>query len=187
MLPLLLSLLVSQVSPPPPPVAESPTEVRHFIDRHLLSVDSVGWQPSVKQGARTWTLGAEGFSTAFHLVPEAEALAQRIQDDFHFGNLMFRIGSGIQLGALVGASTLLFLALGSVVAPATIIVLALACAGLALAGGVVSIVGLPAMTRAGRGFLEVVSVYNHGLTEQAVSAPLLSVALGTNGWGERPQ
>ena len=177
MLCLVALALVTQLSAEPPET----TALRAQIDTGLISVNQVGWQTTLRQGERSFSLSDEDWSTAFALVPESQALARSLKESYDFGMTMFRVGIAIELGGLLGAGGLAVMALviGTAVLPvATIVVLALVCAGLGLAGAIVAVIGVPALMRAQGQTLELVSTYNHALTRQPVQQPGLVIPLG---------
>lgn len=168
---LALALALSQTA------VDSPESVRQFVDQRLMSFEFAGgWNARVRQGSHSFTLTDENIADAFTLVPEAHALALSMTESYQRGMRVFRVGTAIEMAGAVGALALLIVSVaGAAIALDVIIGLALGCAGLGLAGAVVSLFAIPDLARAQAQQYEVVATYNHGLTRLPV-APGLQVS-----------
>ncbi len=172
---LLTLALLAQTAPPPPPApsdaappvatappADEPAQVHHFadfVDRHLISLDPDLGKAAIglRQGERTFSIKDDDFVQAFSLVPEAQAMARKAQEDLRTSTLL-------QIGALVavaaGSAALVMVPL---LGAGLMIPLLIAGAVLDLAGVVLLIVGLPFALSANTEFIKALSAYNHGL------------------------
>jgi hypothetical protein len=156
----------------PVPVQVEPPEalaVRQFVDDHLVTFDSVGWQSRVRQRERTFSLGDDDFASAFELVPEAHALAKSMRESYLRGMRVFTIGSLVEVAGLLGATSVLVASVATTVAVGVGIGLALAFAAVTLVGAVISLFALPDLSRSHSQLFEVVSLYNHGLTRRPIT------------------
>jgi len=155
-------LLVLAQTPPPLPDSTEPLDVEgfsEFVDRHLIAITPGAGGLELRQRARAFRLTDDDFSTAFALVPEAEALAVKAKDDAVSART-FNVAGNLLTGASgAGAVAMIFL-------PATALVPALIATGVGLVVALVLLlIALPLAASAQSRFFDAVSTHNHGLLQ----------------------
>lgn len=140
---------------------EEPEQVKAFatfLDHQLLSPDFDPTGLKIRQDERSYALLDEGFTTSFELVPDAFALAQKIQDNV-------RLSNALQIGgfSIMGSSLVLALAGPFLLGSGALLPLMAVSLGLVLVGAVVTLLSLPFATAAQTQFFTALDTYNKGL------------------------
>lgn len=190
---LVLVAVLQQTPPPPPPgntaatplppaeaTAPSPTEPAEvrafaaFVERRLLSLDPEPMQGffRVRQRERTASLRDDDFPDMFKLVPEAQTLALKAQENMRSA-LSFTIAgivcTGVGLAAVAIAPFL--------ISSGGFLVLLLGALVVELVGLALVLIALPFMSSGQEQFLSSVSVYNKGLLDLRPAATGLTIPL----------